>query len=73
MIKQAKYSVIQSTKDILGGVPVFKGTRVPIKTLIDYLEQGETIEDFLEGFPTVSRKQVIHLLEEAKEKVLAGI
>lgn len=54
----------------MGGTPVFEGTRVPVQTLIDYLEAGESINDFLEGFPTVSRTQVIELLEEAKEKVL---
>ena len=56
--------------DVMGGTPVFKGTRVPIQTLIDYLEGGESINDFLEGFPTVTRDQVIELLEQAKEKVL---
>jgi uncharacterized protein (DUF433 family) len=51
----------------MGGTPVFIGTRVPIQTLFDYLEAGESIDDFLDGFPTVSREQVIELLEEAKK------
>jgi uncharacterized protein (DUF433 family) len=54
----------------MGGTPVFDGTRVPIHTLIDYLEGGESIDDFLKGFPTVTREQVIAVLEEAKEKLL---
>ena len=65
-----KSKVIHSDTHVLGGTPVFKGTRVPMQTLIDYLEVGQSIEDFLEGFPTVSRKQVITFLEEAKEKFL---
>ena len=54
----------------MGGTPVFEGTRVPIQTLIDYIEGGESIGDFLKGFPTVTREQVIAVLEEAKEKLL---
>jgi len=57
--------------DILGGVPLFRGTRVPIQTLFDYLEGGETLEDFLGGFPTVSREFAIAALEEAKQLLLA--
>ena len=53
------------------GVPVFRGTRVPVQTLFDYLEGGDTLEDFLEGFPTVSREQVLQVLEEAKRLVLS--
>lgn len=56
----------------MGGTPVFAGTRVPVQTLIDYLEGGETIDDFLEGFPTVSRQQIISFLEEAKDRVVAA-
>ncbi|PAW70760.1 MAG: hypothetical protein B9S38_07285 [Verrucomicrobiia bacterium Tous-C4TDCM] len=59
--------------EILGGEAVFAGTRVPVKGLFDHLEGGETIEDFLEGFPGVSREQVIAVLEESKLHVLAGI
>ncbi len=50
----------------MGGTPVFFGTRVPVQTLSDYLEAGETIDEFLEGFPTVQRDQVIAFLEETK-------
>ncbi len=64
--------VIIKNQDILGGVPVFRGTRVPIQTLFDYLEGGETLEDFLEGFPTVSRESAISALEEAKHLLLAS-
>ena len=63
-------NVIVKNREILGGTPVFRGTRVPIQTLFDYLEGGETIEDFLEGFPTVSREAAIAALEEAKDLLL---
>ena len=53
------------------GVPVFRGTRVPVQTLFEYLEGGETLEDFLEGFPTVPRATAISALEEAKQLLLA--
>ena len=56
---------------ILGGTPVFRGTRVPIQTLFDYLEGGETLEDFLEGFPTVTRESAVAALEEAKDLLLS--
>jgi len=62
--------VIIKDPDILGGTPVFRGTRVPIQTLFDYLE-GETLQDFLEGFPTVSREMAVAALEEAKHLLLA--
>lgn len=51
---------------------MFAGTRVPVQTLIDYLEGGETLDDFLEGFPTVSREQVVAFLEEAKDRMVAA-
>jgi uncharacterized protein (DUF433 family) len=54
----------------MGGTPVFAGTRVPVQTLLDYLEGGESIDDFLAGFPTVTREQVIAFLEEAKDKLV---
>ena len=57
--------------NILGGTPVFRGTRVPVLALFDYLEGGDTLEDFLEGFPTVSHEAAIAALEEAKELLLA--
>lgn len=58
-------SVIVKDSEILGGMPVFRGTRVPVKNLIDYLSTGETIDTFLDDFPTVKREQVIRFLEEA--------
>lgn len=64
-------NVIVKNKDILGGTPVFCGTRVPIQALFDYLEGGETIEDFLQGFPTVTREAALAALEEAKDLLLA--
>ena len=66
-----KSTVVSSSPDVMGGTPVFAGTRVPIENLLDYLEGGESIEDFLEGFPSVSREQVITFLEETKAHVLA--
>ena len=54
----------------MGGAAVFGGTRVPLQTLLDYLEAGESIDDFLEGFPSVTREQVIAFLEEAKTRVV---
>ena len=66
----AKPPLITSTPEILGGTPVFSGTRVPVQTLIEYLEGGQSIDEFLEGFPTVSREQVIAFLEEAKGRMV---
>jgi len=62
------------TKDpeILGGVAVFRGTRVPVQSLFDYLEGGESIEEFLIGFPTVSREVAVAVLEEARELLLSS-
>jgi uncharacterized protein (DUF433 family) len=65
-----KEAVMTSTADVMGGTPVFAGTRVPVQTLMDYLKGGESIDDFLEGFPTVSREQVIAFLEEAEEQII---
>ena len=62
--------IIVASSNIMGGTPVFVGTRVPIQTFIDYLESGESIDDFLEGFPTVTREQVVTVLETAKVMVL---
>jgi uncharacterized protein (DUF433 family) len=64
-------SVIKVDPEIMSGAPCFVGTRVPIQNLIDYLEGGDSIDEFLEDFPTVSREQVISFLEEAKESVIA--
>ncbi|MGH8526311.1 MAG: DUF433 domain-containing protein [Gammaproteobacteria bacterium] len=65
-------SVVHSDPEIMGGTPVFRGTRVPFQTLIDYLECGHPLADFLDDFPTVSREQVISALEQAKEAVLTS-
>ena len=54
------------------GVPVFEGTRVPVQTLFDYLEGGDTLDDFLKGFPTVSRAIAVQVLEEAKHLLMAS-
>lgn len=60
-------TVIHSNPNILGGTPVFAGTRVPVQTLLDYLEAGETLDVFLDHFPTVSREKAVAALEVAKE------
>ena len=54
----------------MGGTVVFRGTRVPVQTLLDYLAAGESIDDFLAGFPSVTREQVIAFLEEAKDRMV---
>ena len=61
-----KASVIVSDREILGGTPCFRGTRVPVDSLIDYLEAGDTLDEFLDNFPSVSREAAIAALEEAK-------
>jgi uncharacterized protein (DUF433 family) len=63
-------NVIVRDPEILGGAAVFRGTRVPVQTLFDYLEGGETLEEFLAGFPTVTREMALAALEEAKQRVL---
>jgi uncharacterized protein (DUF433 family) len=62
-------TAVSRSGDVMGGAAVFAGTRVPVETLFDYLEAGESIDEFLEGFPAVSRGQVLALLEEAKHRV----
>jgi len=62
--------MIDSSKEILGGTPVFKGTRVPVRSLIEYLAAGDTLDVFLEDFPTVSRKQAQQFLELTKQELL---
>jgi uncharacterized protein (DUF433 family) len=64
-------SVIIQDPEILSGEPAFRGTRVPFQTLLDYLEGGDTLDEFLEQYPGVSREQAIAALEEAKALVLA--
>ncbi len=61
---------IERNSDILGGTPVFRGTRVPAQTLIDYLEGGHSLEEFLDDFPTVDREQAIGVLELTKQILL---
>lgn len=68
-----KSTLVSSSPDVMGGTPVFSGTRVPVETLIEYLEEGDSIDDFLEGFPSVTRVQVIAFLEEGKARVLAEV
>lgn len=63
--------VIHSDPEIMGGTPVFVGTRVPFQTLLDYLESGDPLSEFLEDFPTVSREQAVAALEQAKDALLA--
>jgi uncharacterized protein (DUF433 family) len=63
--------VVSINSKILGGTPVFSGTRVPVESLFDYLKRGRTIDYFLDQFPTVKREQVQQLLDDAKAKTLA--
>jgi len=65
--------VVHCDPEIMGGTPVFVGTRVPLQNLIDYLEGGESVEDFLEAFPTVTREQVIAVIEAGKLKMLETV
>ncbi len=69
-LKTVKQSVVTIDREIMSGAPCFTGTRVPIQHLIDYLEGGDSIEEFLDGFPSVSREQVIAFLEEARDRML---
>ena len=64
--------IVSSSPEILSGTPVFAGTRVPVQTMLDYLVGGETIDDFLLGFPTVERAQVVAFLTEATARVIAS-
>ena len=64
-----KSKIVSSDPEILSGIPCFTGTRVPVKTLFDYLEGGETLAEFLDDFPTVSREMAIALLEEARDRM----
>jgi uncharacterized protein (DUF433 family) len=68
-----KRSVVSRDPDVMGGTPVFSGTRVPIQTFIEYLEAGDSIDQFLEGFPSVTREQVIAFLKEAKDKLVESV
>lgn len=67
----AEQSVIHSNPNILGGTPVFVGTRVPVQTLLDYLEGGESLDTFLDHFPSVGQEQAVAVLELAKQMLIA--
>ena len=66
------HNLVEIDPEKLGGTPVFRGTRVPIQNLYDSLESGESVEQFLEQYPTVSREQLIAVLEESKEQLLVS-
>ncbi len=68
-----KQPVVSRNPEVMGGAPVFYGTRIPVQTLLDYLEAGESIDEFLEGFPSVTREQVIAFLEEAKDRLIESV
>jgi uncharacterized protein (DUF433 family) len=68
----ASKPIVHSDPEILGGIPVFVGTRVPVRTLVDYLAEGHTLDEFLDDFPTVSREQARAALEFANEALLAS-
>ena len=65
--------IVHSDPEIMGGTPVFAGTRVPLQNLIDYLEGGESVEDFIDAFPTVKREQVIAVIEAGKLTMLETV
>lgn len=68
-----KTQVIISSPEILGGTPVFVGTRVPVQTFLDYLKGGESIDDFLEGFPSVTKLQILAFLEAIEEQFVRKV
>jgi uncharacterized protein (DUF433 family) len=70
---KGEQNAITRDPEVMHGTPVFRGTRVPVQTLFDYLEGGDSLEDFLEGFPTVSRALAIQVLEECKQSRLAQV
>ena len=67
-----KNAVVVSDPEIMSGEPCFAGTRVPVRALLDYIEGGETLDAFLEQYPTVSRKQAVAFLERASERLVAA-
>ena len=71
-MRMTREEVYHTDPEILGGTPVFTGTRVPVQNLLDYLEGGDTLDEFLDGFPGVSREQAISFLELAKDALLAA-
>lgn len=68
-----RQTIVARNPDVMGGIPVFCGTRVPVQTLLDYLEAGESIDDFLAGFPSVTREQVIAFLEQARDRLVESV
>ena len=62
--------IVSRDPEIMGGAAVFRGTRVPVQTLLDYLEAGDSIDEFLSGFPPVTREQVIAILEQARDRLI---
>ncbi len=70
---QSMQEAITRDPEVMHGAPVFRGTRVPVQTLFDYLENGDSLDEFLEGFPTISRELAVQVLEECKELRLARI
>ena len=68
-----KEPVITCSPDVMGGTPVFVGTRVPVQTLLDHIEAGDTIDEFLSGFPSVKRELVISFLEQARDRLVESI
>jgi uncharacterized protein (DUF433 family) len=73
MSNEELHGIVHSNPEIMGGTPVFVGTRVPLQNLIDYLEGGESVYDFLDAFPTVKREQVIAVIEAGKLKILETV
>ena len=67
-----KKKLVSIDPEVMGGTPCFTGTRVPVQTFLDYVEGGDSIDEFLEDFPTVTRQQVIGFLEAAKDRLLAA-
>jgi len=73
MVSRMKLPLITTNPEILSGTPVFTGTRVPVKNLTDCLEAGDSIDEFLEDFPSVSRTQIVEFLEEARARLTAAV
>jgi uncharacterized protein (DUF433 family) len=73
IIEPMSSNVVHIDPEILGGTPVFKGTRVPVETFFDYIQGGEPLSEFLEDFPTVTQAQVTELLEEVKGEILPSV
>jgi uncharacterized protein (DUF433 family) len=65
-----KHAVLSRSPDVMGGTPVFVGTRVPVQTLLDCLAAGDSIDEFLRGFPSVTRAQVVEFLQTAKDRLI---